>query len=360
MALQTSHLLAAVLGLAAVHRKNAGLEQSDAQLAHLRTSSVKQFRLALAALKDTPDDSMAATTLALCLSDVVSGGDNSDSWRLHLDGAAALLDQTLTESPGGYECAPSPSTRAFIWRWFVSFETIAHLCGKSSVSPKGSRIALRWTRLTGEDYIDDFIGFSTKLVPVFAEINQLIVERRSSQGNASSDTHNGMSEVMRDRCDRLIEDVSSMIENDNPKFRAEAEDFLTPTGRSDLVKLDETYHHVALLQIYQRLLDLPSATSITQLSVKVIISLVSDMTVLRGPCPGVALLQPLFTAGCAAIDAVDRRRIIDLLNIVGQYYKLGNVQRSKEFLEDLWSYRDDQCDRSGRLKWDDDWDIIAY
>ena len=353
MALQTSHLLAAVLRLAAIHQIAAGFSQDDTRVLQLTAFSITKCRNALELVLGCPDDAMVATILALCLGDIVSGGEKPQSWRSHLDGAAALLGQDAKGWLSDYASAPYPTARAFIFRWFVSFQTIAHLCGSNPLSPTGSRIALEFARKSSEDYIDDFLGFSPKLIPVFAEISLLLLEQRTINLETEDMGSIKFSTLRRERYDRLVEEVWSMLRSNFPSPRDDVEIFLSRTSRSDLIKLNEAYHHVALLQLYQRLLNLPSTSVETQSSVKEIISLVSDMTLSQGPCPAVALLQPLFTAGCAAIRAEDRRILRNLLETMASNFGLANVRRSIDFLDSLWSYRDTQYDESGLYRWDD-------
>ncbi|KAI9729210.1 MAG: hypothetical protein M1834_007002 [Cirrosporium novae-zelandiae] len=356
MAFETPCLLATILSLAATHRKVAGLDQSDNQLAHLRSTSLKQFRMALSKLEGAPGDAIMATALTLCLSEIVAGGNKPDSWRLHLEGAATLFSQAFDSGCVKPGAANESKSSAFIWRWFISFVALTNFCGKPSLS-SGSRIALRFVRMVQDNYIDDFTGYSTKLIPIFAEIGLLVMERQSSEtvinAGVSHISHTaGISDLMRERCNRLIEEIQSMIHTDTGKFREGLEEIISPKFRCDYIALNQAYHHAALLHLYHRVLELPSSSQVIQTSVKQIITCISAMALLREPCPGIALLLPLFSAGCEVIDIVDRTRVTELLGVMDQYYNVRNVRRSMEFLQDLWMHRDIEGDLYGYLRWD--------
>ena len=83
-----------------------------------------------------------------------------------------------------------------------------------------------------------------------------------------------------------------------------------------------------------------------------------------GPCPGVAVVQPVFTAGCEACEPGEREGIRVLMDRIEKRYgsNVGNVRR---FLEGLWKIRDERGDTEGRMRWDEvmvemGLDILVY
>ena len=354
MALGTSHLLAAVLSLAATHRQSLGLEQSEAQLAHLKTASVQQLRYSLATPDAFAEDTELATTLVLCVSDIVSGSEKPGSWRAHLQGAAAILGRQKSAQSNSPENA---ETATFLRRWYLSFETLALLSGKPMLS-SGSRTIMRLNREEIDDYIDDLSGFTTKLIPIYGEINLLAVERLSLQDALScsgnrNEAISKVSELMQERGNRLVDEIKSLHSTNTPKFRSGFEDMISPEIREDYIALDETFHHVALLQVYRRILGYPSSDLEVQTSVKRVLTLLSGMTIKNRPCPGVAMLFPVFTAGCEACEIEDRDTVISLLNAIENLYGMSNVKRARELLKELWTRRDEDGDTAGYLRWDD-------
>src|SRR5437773_462296 len=80
---------------------------------------------------------------------------------------------------------------------------------------------------------------------------------------------------------------------------------LSSSHRADFLTLNEAFHHAALLQLYSRILSLPSSSPPIQTSVRQIIKLVSSMNFLHKPCPCAAVLLPVFTAGCESCQPAD-------------------------------------------------------
>lgn len=356
MALETSHLLAAVLSIAASHRKSLGLEQNEAQLAHLQATSVQQFRKSLSNPDALAEDTSLATTLVLCFGEIVAGSAKSGSWRPHLQGAATILDQRQNRERDRRRNGETAIT-AFLWRWYLSFETLALISGKPALSSNFRRF-LRLAREEEDDYIDDLMTFSTKLIRIFCEINLLTIERSSIQYFVSSTevyraAISKVPELTQARGYRLIEEINSMQSRHPPKWRPGLESNLSPESRADYIALNEAYHHVALLQVYRRILDYPSSEAAVQSSVKRVMTLLSGLTIKNRPCPGVAMLQPIFTAGCEACELEDRDIVISLLNAMENLYGMGNVRRARELLKELWIRRDEDVDMAGCLRWDD-------
>ncbi|KAI2429425.1 hypothetical protein LOZ19_006772 [Ophidiomyces ophidiicola] len=339
--------------LAATHRASLGLSQSIAQLDALKAASLRCLQTALAHPASHQADAVIASILTLCTADIVSDGRSPGSWRSHLHGAAAVISHRLHTARGAGH--PLVESTLLLWRWYLSIETITLLSGNVTISP-GSRTALQLRRLIGHDAIDDLAGFSTALIPIFGDINLLAVEsglENSRQPAAHTDDTPGLPNgLIRERCLRMIENITSMLGSHEPRFRPNIDASLSSRHRVDFAAVDETYHHVALLHLYRRILNLPLSHHLVQASVNQIILRVSAIHFAKGPCPGVAVLQPLFAAGCEACNHVDRESVRALLSRLESQYGMGNVKKAKEFLEDLWAMRDDREDVEGRVRWD--------
>ncbi|KAL1952669.1 hypothetical protein VTO42DRAFT_4551 [Malbranchea cinnamomea] len=400
MALKTSHLLAALLACAATHRLSLGLPQSQTQLDFLKCVSLQQLRAVLAQPGRPVTEAVIATTLTLCTADIISDGRKPGSWRLHLQGSAAIIGEHLQHIRDSSE--ELTSSESLLWRWYLSIEALSLLCGNLAISPSpSSRISLQMRRMINDNEIDDLAGFSTSLIPVFSDINLLAME--SIQQQSPSPSHSpwpsppsqpsvqpypsppppdivdldstareaaaaagaGVSnDLIRSRCYRLISDVRSMLASHEPRFRPLVDASLSSLHKLDFVTLDETFHHVALLHLYRRVLNLPSSSVLVQSSVKAIIDRLADMHFVHGPCPGVAVLQPVFTAGCEACEPCERDGIRSLLQQLGRRYgsSVGNIRR---FLEALWALRDERGDKEGRMRWDEvmvemGWDLLVW
>ncbi|CZR65217.1 uncharacterized protein PAC_15117 [Phialocephala subalpina] len=319
MALETSHLFAAVLLVSANHRVSLGLEQSLVQIEHLRTTSLTQLRESLAVGSLVAQEATMVTTLMLCLSEMVSGGNNLELWRVHLHGARAILG-----SDGSAK--KRDATWDLLKRFYMSIECIASSCGMLTKD-----VFLICNEPSDEHYIDDLTGFSTTLLPIFEEINNLTKTPVSTDRVC-------FTSFTRETCKILVDKVEDMLSHHELKFAPGLENMLSPLERFDFFVLDEAYHHMALLHLYFRACGIFEQR--IQRSVSAIISCINQMSFIDGPCPGAAVLPPLFIAGRHASNTDDRQSIMSLLHKSEMFFGMGNVKSARNTLKQLWTSRD--------------------
>jgi len=169
MALETPHLLAAVLCISASHRSSLGIDQSTIQIDYLRTESLKQLQSELAG---GFEETTMATTLLLCLDEIVSGGEEAETLRVYLQGAASIHKETAIFSRNTKTCT-------LLKRLYLSIEAIALSYGML----EGDWCLLTSDEALGTPHIDELASFSTALLPVFAEINTLTKTRTGEYTN---------------------------------------------------------------------------------------------------------------------------------------------------------------------------------
>lgn len=356
MAFDTSHVMASMLNLAAVHRTNAGLSQNSKQLALLQVVSVEQLRSRLSNTITPPSEAVMATILMLCYSEIVAGGKKAHSWRLHLEGAASLFNRDLS---AWTTLSPNP-TRAFIARCFVSLVALANMSG-CPPSESVSRQALYMAGGHNEtDSIDEFTAYSADLLHTFVEIGGLLRERECI--SYSRDTHGSSS--MEERCSVLIRKLSTAARRRHARMEDRVFAVLSPVRKAEFININEAYHQAALLHIHQRIRRLPSTSFEIQEIVQRILALISGVEFLNGPCPGIVLLFPLFSAGCGAVRPTDRQQVRSLLHRMVRMYQIVAVQHSIKVLEALWSHRDEYGESETNTSWetfiDGDIDLILY
>lgn len=163
VAMQVPYLLFAVLALAAAHRQSSGLVQGDCQFELMKGKSPKQLRSSLDQFSPSDNDQVLATTLILCMVEVISLTPSTSSWRSHLYGAATLSAYHST-------CAGSSgsSSSAFLRRKHQTLQAIALACGSKSYE---GRILINPSHENA--HIDDLAGFSTNLLPILKDTNDL-------------------------------------------------------------------------------------------------------------------------------------------------------------------------------------------
>ncbi|CAG9984572.1 unnamed protein product [Clonostachys byssicola] len=317
MAMGSQQLMAAMLCVASSHRLSVGLEQTEVNVFKLHAVSARLLQGAICCATRPEVLVMAlATSLVLCLSNIVSSSSHSQEWGVHLKGTSALIKR-LDESRYKFE----KSTRVLL-RFYTSLTAIA----ASRVQSDGGM----------QDYIDDLAGFSTSLKPIIDAMQTLDRSHgRTEAGSTDTHSHHGPSAT--ESYLDLVTKVNAMIQLRTLQFRPEITDSLSDATKLDFWLLDEAYHHMVLLQLYNRMdcADISLQYSIG-FSVKRIISCIGSMEIVARPCPGVATLPPLFEAGCSAIAAEDRTEIARLLEHIRTCFGMGNVACTTEFLWNRW------------------------
>lgn len=82
---------------------------------------------------------------------------------------------------------------------------------------------------------------------------------------------------------------------------------------------------------------MPLSANRVQKTVHRIISVISGIRLQQGPCPGIALLFPVFSAGCAAIENTYREKVLALMREMAGLYGIMNVRHCMKILETLLS-----------------------
>ncbi|KIW18840.1 hypothetical protein PV08_03129 [Exophiala spinifera] len=340
MALDTSngtHLLSAILGLAAIHQISLGSYTDEAYLAQLRYTSLQQLRLQRIGQNAAVDEQSIATALTLCLCDILAGGEKPKSWRLHLQGAATMIRNYFTMHP------PDSGNILVLWRWWKSLQSLSTLLGNPA-SRLEQKPLLGLAPSDSGDYIDLYDGFSTKLPPLIEEVDLLHAE---SQALERLDVRFGEDEavqVLRNahstRCEALLGKVSGMIDNPVTELEPSGSTDAQPEPASDYFSLNEAYHLAVMLQIYQRAMNVSIVDDRVQELVERGIKCLSGITIYEFASPGVATLQPLFIFGCAAQRDQDKQFVMGWIERMRRTYSLRNTDSARDFLLELWRKRE--------------------
>jgi hypothetical protein len=85
-----------------------------------------------------------------------------------------------------------------------------------------------------------------KSTQLYAEINLLMIEsdHQISLGNSTPS-------FVLERCDRIQDQLHIMLQDSNPKFRPDALPSLSSKGHADFIALNNSFHHMALIQTYR-------------------------------------------------------------------------------------------------------------
>ncbi|CAG9986776.1 unnamed protein product [Clonostachys byssicola] len=344
MAANNDPLMAAILALAAAHRVNIGLEQDKQELGVLHLSAVKQLRMGLSTSADEP---LMAAALLLCYTEVISGGGNGSSWRLHLEGAGSLFAARWPT----WTIHSSDHTRAFICQCFVSLVALANVSG---LPPSGA-VSERALAMVSQDgprpYIDNFTAYSSELMSVLFELGWLIRDRQQVAEYCGTNT------VAR------IEERSLHLLNRLDNMTVTASAAASSTSKNQR-HINELFRQATILQIHQRIRGLlPSSMEIQRL-VNNILALLSAFEIHPGPGFGVLLFYPAFSAGTGAANHSQRQQVRDLLNSMVSVMGFMNIRQGLSLLEALWAHRDCYGEDHTNASWEnlaaENIDIILY
>ncbi|KAI9745924.1 MAG: hypothetical protein M1818_000605 [Claussenomyces sp. TS43310] len=339
MALKIPSLFSAIMALSQIHKDSYNTtspasEDGNRRIQQLSTSSMQSLRQELQSVETATTESTLATILTLCMCDIHTGGNKSQSWRVHFDGARALL--TAMGHPKNFKDAPRGSTRKFLERWYISIEALAALTAKGL--PTGQLRSGEMLSDASEDvYLDDYFGFSTDLISVFREIGAAAWERRrmSSQPSEGRQLSEADFEEEINLLERLIKDMISRDDASPPRFYPGVAAILSEQQMQEFALGNKAYQHTALIHLYRRVRQLPASSVQVQDSVKTIIECTSAIKPSSGLSPCIVLTTPLFTAGCEAIGP-DRAIVADLLSRLYRSVRVKNIQQALDYLQLHW------------------------
>lgn len=343
MALQTPSLLYATMALSALHRSTLidGMPTNfdlDALVSSLMASSLQNLRYELQTKKGVSKYALLTTIRTLCVCEIHSGRADR-SWRVHVEGAIALLGTTRAmpdTSP-----ADDGESQWLVDSWYASIESLMALTtrrglSRAQIEQFGPRALMRETKAENR-YLDIYTAYSTDLNDSFKEIRAVAWERQQLDSNG--DRASVLSKRdLDEKADRLENSIQSRT--GNSEFRPNDLQVLSQHETQQFEACDETYYHTALIHILRRVRQLPTSDLRVQASVKRIIECCQKISPADGLSPWVMLTTPLFTAGCEALGE-DRDMVRQLLKSMYDLLRIRNIQRSIRILEMSWENKED-------------------
>ncbi|KFZ00341.1 hypothetical protein V500_01084 [Pseudogymnoascus sp. VKM F-4518 (FW-2643)] len=335
------------MALSALHRSTLidGMPTNfdlDALVSSFMASSLQNLRHELQAKEGVSKYALLTTIRTLCVCEIHSGRADARSWRVHVEGAIALLGTTRAMSD--ISSADDRESQWLIDSWYASIESLMALTTRRGLSSAqieqfGPRALLRGTQAENR-YLDIYTAYSTDLNDSFKEIRAAAWKRRRL--NANGDKAIVLSNWdLDEEADWLESSIRSMT--GNSAFRPNDLQVLSQHEVQQFEACDETYYHTALIHILRRVRQLPRSDLRVQASVKRIIECCLKISPADGLSPWVMLTTPLFTAGCEALGE-DRAMVRQLLKSMYDSLRIRNIQRSLGILEMSWSNKEDNDD----------------
>jgi hypothetical protein len=361
------------MALSAIHRStlyNTDLASpvpanETTNIISLKASSISKLRNELLSHQselsnNAIKDAVLATALTLCMCEIHSGADQPRSWRLHLEGAKAILSSRSEKdvsSESGLDVSGDPTSQsALLERWYISIEALAAITAKGlkaaqSPSPGNEEEDMEMG-LKGKEkevYLDDYFGFNTDLAHTFKGIGAAAWARCSLNTSISTPSSSSSTSPVTSRSEadldieatNLESSILKMLARDAaspPKFYPGVREKLDEDAVHEFYLCNEMYQHAALIHIYRRVRGLPRAHHLVQRSVTRVLECVRGIRPRGGLSPYIVLTMPLFTAGRELLphDAEGREEVRAQLGELADKLRLRNVWRSLEFLELEW------------------------
>jgi hypothetical protein len=337
--LHSPQLLSACLAFSVAGFISRGLSQIDGVdisriLGHLQSSGLELLRTAL---QSGPiNETLLATCLIWCLTDVFACGQGASSWRVHLQGIRAILGGNDTSQQFVKGSGVTHSAMRHLYFLYLSLQTLPHIpsLDTSTQSPIASS---GFDEVSDGPSIDGFLGYSQELLHLLRRVNQL-----SHHGERSA---SWLSEP-----DLLLGKLKGMIIRDcKAPLDVSICSSLSPEYTREFLLCHKTFQQATLIHTYSRLYNMSSGSEPIQAAVTSIKKMVNDM-VQGQPCHAwVAMAMPLFTIGCEAFTEEQKGFVLDKIRKLEECINSLHVRYIRQALEDVWKTRVDLGDIEGNL-----------
>ncbi|RFU25054.1 hypothetical protein B7463_g11285, partial [Scytalidium lignicola] len=305
MVFQIPSLMYATIALSALHHSTLLNDVPDKfipeeDVRDLLSMSLRHLRQELQNNDPQKREALLNTVRTLCVCEIYSGKADC-SWRIHVDGARAILESTqtldkhFTEKPRNWLTA----------RWYESMEALSSLTNRHSfrACTEGEQVSRTVTfGITKEEcLLDIYAGYSSDLNTIFREIGALECKFRCSAKGKSDDTSSTQKELDSEMY-RLESIVEQMIRRDRENGLKPAADVILNNDEiRQFSACNAAYQYSALIHIYRRLGMMSSNSTKVQACVKEILDTICGVLPILPLSPWALLTTPIFTAGCEAI-----------------------------------------------------------
>lgn len=348
-AAHTPHLLHALLAAACSH--HARLVGADAapQTTRAVLALTNRAVAGLGAAVARPDEMLrvetAMTAMALCTNDVCDGGD-ARQWRVHLAGVKALLDAFAEEERRKRGAGVVDPFAEYLAKWFATMDTAARVSGleeRGIGSFEGGYWALLESGTCEEDAVDEFCGYSLKLMPVLARIGELATLRRTQGvGNPPEEGSEMQWSVSIDcsisaQAEELECKALSILKCAPLRYISSYQE---PQRARELQSTNLAFVKAALLHLHRRVMSLPKHHVKVRDDIMGILAAIDNIPI--SSTANILALWPVFSAGCETDDAQERD-VINRRMLHMQTLGMGNYKRARAALLDYWSSNSPLC-----------------
>lgn len=263
------------------------------------------------------------------------------SWRDHL----AMARRMIIARGGPRSMDKSDHAAYFLSRWFAYLDVLGSLSGNKNDQPLGSWYWNSETESADSDFqIDCLTGFTNRCVGLLAGIAELAKEVEPARFDASGaiDARFRPGPHVLARAEAIRKDLWRGLAGGNvhkgcnhgassPSSSSSSADLWDAT---EIYATNEMFHWAGLIHLYRRVYNYPSTHPSVQSAVSSIVALLYKVR--RGSTAEACLLFPMFAAGCDAVEAGQREKVLERLGRV-EGFGMVQVGRARGIMERVWA-----------------------
>ncbi|KAI4129232.1 MAG: hypothetical protein LQ338_002344 [Usnochroma carphineum] len=335
MAQKSQPLLNAIYAISSAHLEHRGLHVEERAL-DLHSKALSGLQNLVAHKDEGNRDEVLAVIILMLYYEVVRSG-SSTVLNSHLRGALSIMRERRGKR--------SP-TSAFLERAFRYFDVASALSFGSS--PMSGTILAP----TAQDYntmpdrsamaaVDTLFGLVADLWPLIHRLASLVdVKRNLEKQELASPGHEKASN-MRSDFETNTSSIELALHQWIPKIPAVVVATENPADDSRLQSIlnnAEAHRQAAFVFLYRNLLSQPRSSAKVQTSAKQALQTCLRVVIFSGPMA--ALVWPLFTAACEAIEDNDRNVARTVFRHLETRQGMNNIVTAWEVCEEIWRRRD--------------------
>ena len=318
MAVRDDNLLNLLLAFSASHRARLLHQHEPAnRIAVYVKDLFPKLRHALAT--DEPiTTEMLATAIMLASLEILSPNafEVKIPWRNHLNIARQMV--IARDGPQGIDRRDKVSY--FLSRWFAYLDIMGSLSGRKNDKSLSYSYSTEDDLIEGGEFqIDCLLGFTTRSVKILAHVSELAKQCESDRLDANGDVRDDWQpnpDIVAQAA-QLKHDLREAREHVYKPcpYRSHGESENEAGWDSlEIIATNDMFHWAGLIHLDRRVLNVPLEDEEVHNAVR---EIVGGLYKIRpGSTAEANILFPLFTAGCHAMDASQRERIMSRLKVV--------------------------------------------
>lgn len=261
-------------------------------------------------------------------------------WQRHLSTARSLMRKRITDM----SIFPEENKLcSFLWSWLAYIDVLGSMSGSlvssgSLTNEEDSLLPLMIDQAGARgfdhdlDEIDCVLGFTLRCLRLLARVADLIrrydQQRLAAAGNLKGGSAPAM-EIVR-LAARLDQDLrNSMTRSPHPCQHLNS---LEVGDMREMTAMNEAFHLAGLVHLHRRVLGKGSSHPDVQALVRQVLKCLDGI---RRGTTEVALLFPLFTAGCDALGEGTRVRVLERFRSA-ETSGMTQVRRARSLMEKAW------------------------